>query len=92
VSTSSKFAGVQQLGRALMLPIAVLPVAGLLLRLGQPDLMGIPVMAQAGDAIFGNLALLFAIGVAVGFAKDNNGASGLRHHRNAHQVRLTQAQ
>jgi PTS system N-acetylglucosamine-specific IIC component len=77
VSTSSKFAGVQQLGRALMLPIAVLPVAGLLLRLGQPDLMGIPVMAQAGDAIFGNLALLFAIGVAVGFAKDNNGASGL---------------
>jgi len=60
-----------------MLPIAVLPVAGLLLRLGQPDLMGIPVMAQAGDAIFGNLALLFAIGVAVGFAKDNNGASGL---------------
>lgn len=77
MSTSSKFAGVQQLGRALMLPIAVLPVAGLLLRLGQPDLMGIPVMAQAGDAIFGNLALLFAIGVAVGFAKDNNGASGL---------------
>ena len=77
MSTSSKFAGVQQLGRALMLPIAVLPVAGLLLRLGQPDLLGIPVMAQAGDAIFGNLALLFAIGVAVGFAKDNNGASGL---------------
>ena len=77
MSTSSKFAGVQQLGRALMLPIAVLPVAGLLLRLGQPDLMGIPVMAQAGDAIFGNLALLFAIGVAVGFAKYNNGASGL---------------
>ncbi|SCK13671.1 PTS system N-acetylglucosamine-specific IIB component, Glc family /PTS system N-acetylglucosamine-specific IIC component, Glc family [Vogesella sp. LIG4] len=77
VTTSSKFAGIQQLGRALMLPIAVLPVAGLLLRLGQPDLLGIAVMAQAGDAIFGNLALLFAIGVAVGFAKDNNGASGL---------------
>ncbi|MFC3531565.1 N-acetylglucosamine-specific PTS transporter subunit IIBC [Vogesella facilis] len=77
MTTSSKFAGIQQLGRALMLPIAVLPVAGLLLRLGQPDLLGIAVMAQAGDAIFGNLALLFAIGVAVGFAKDNNGASGL---------------
>lgn len=77
MSTSSKFAGVQQLGRALMLPIAVLPVAGLLLRLGQPDLLGLPIMAQAGDAIFGNLALLFAIGVAVGFAKDNNGAAGL---------------
>lgn len=48
-----------------MLPIAVLPVAGLLLRLGQPDLLDIKFMAQAGDAIFGNLALIFAIGVAV---------------------------
>jgi N-acetylglucosamine PTS system EIICBA or EIICB component len=72
-----KFAGVQQLGRALMLPIAVLPVAGLLLRLGQDDLLGISVMAQAGDAIFSNLALIFAIGVAVGFAKDGNGTAGL---------------
>jgi PTS system N-acetylglucosamine-specific IIC component len=77
VSTQNKFAGIQQLGRALMLPIAVLPVAGLLLRLGQPDLLNIKVMAQAGDAIFGNLALIFAIGVAVGFARDNNGAAGL---------------
>jgi PTS system N-acetylglucosamine-specific IIC component len=77
VSTQNRFAGIQQLGRALMLPIAVLPVAGLLLRLGQPDLLNIKVMAQAGDAIFGNLALIFAIGVAVGFARDNNGAAGL---------------
>jgi PTS system N-acetylglucosamine-specific IIC component len=75
--STNKFAGIQQLGRALMLPIAVLPVAGLLLRLGQPDLLNIPVMAQAGDAIFGNLALIFAIGVAVGFAKENNGTAGL---------------
>ena len=74
---SSHFAAVQQLGRALMLPIAVLPVAGLLLRLGQPDLLGIAVMAQAGDAIFANLALIFAIGVAVGFARENNGTAGL---------------
>jgi len=72
-----KFAGIQQLGRALMLPIAVLPVAGLLLRLGQPDLLNIAVVAQAGDAIFSNLALIFAIGVAVGFAKENNGTAGL---------------
>ncbi|MCD4498075.1 N-acetylglucosamine-specific PTS transporter subunit IIBC [Chromobacterium vaccinii] len=77
MSTLNKFAGIQQLGRALMLPIAVLPVAGLLLRLGQPDLLDIKFMAQAGDAIFGNLALIFAIGVAVGFAKDGNGTSGL---------------
>ncbi len=77
MTTNNKFAAIQQLGRALMLPIAVLPVAGLLLRLGQPDLLGIAVMAQAGDAIFGNLALIFAIGVAVGFAKENHGTAGL---------------
>ena len=41
----------QPLGRALMLPIAVLPVAGLLLRLGQPDLLNIPILAASGDAI-----------------------------------------
>jgi PTS system N-acetylglucosamine-specific IIC component len=67
----------QPLGRALMLPIAVLPIAGLLLRLGQPDLLGIPFVAAAGAAVFDNLGLLFAIGIAVGFAKDSNGAAGL---------------
>lgn len=67
----------QPLGRALMLPIAVLPVAGLLLRLGQPDLLDIAFVSAAGQAVFANLGLLFAIGVAVGLAKDNNGAAGL---------------
>jgi PTS system N-acetylglucosamine-specific IIC component len=67
----------QQLGRALMLPIAVLPVAGLLLRFGQPDLLNMPFVASAGGAIFDNLGLLFAIGVAVGFARENHGAAGL---------------
>lgn len=67
----------QPIGRALMLPIAVLPVAGLLLRLGQPDLLGIPLLAAAGDALFSSLGLLFAIGVATGIARDGNGASGL---------------
>ena len=70
-------AALQPLGRALMLPIAVLPVAGLMLRLGQPDLLNIAFVAAAGDAIFHNLGLLFAIGVAVGFARDGNGAAGL---------------
>ncbi|MDR5755854.1 N-acetylglucosamine-specific PTS transporter subunit IIBC [Caballeronia sp. LZ035] len=74
---ANPFAKMQQLGRALMLPIAVLPVAGLLLRLGQPDVFNIKMIADAGDAIFTNLPLLFAIGVAVGFAKDNNGTAGL---------------
>jgi len=67
----------QPLGRALMLPIAVLPIAGLLLRLGQPDLFDIPFVAAAGGAIFDNLGLLFALGIGVGIAKDSNGAAGL---------------
>ena len=67
----------QPLGRALMLPIAVLPIAGLLLRLGQPDLLNISFVAAAGNAIFQNLGLIFAIGVAVGFARDGNGAAAL---------------
>src|ERR1700733_16146103 len=71
------FLKIQRLGRALMLPIAVLPVAGFLLRLGQPDVFNIKMIADAGGAIFDNLPLLFAIGIAVGFAKDNNGVAAL---------------
>jgi PTS system N-acetylglucosamine-specific IIC component len=67
----------QRIGGALMLPIAVLPIAGLLLRFGQPDLLNSPMMAGAGDAIFNNLGLLFAVGVAVGLARENHGAAGL---------------
>lgn len=67
----------QPLGRALMLPIAVLPIAGLLLRIGQPDLLDIAFISAAGAAIFENLGILFAIGVAVGFARDGNGAAAL---------------
>jgi PTS system N-acetylglucosamine-specific IIC component len=67
----------QRIGGALMLPIAVLPIAGLLLRLGQPDLLDFPSMEAAGNAIFANLGLLFAIGVAVGLARENHGAAGL---------------
>ncbi|MDQ1230337.1 N-acetylglucosamine-specific PTS transporter subunit IIBC [Sphingomonas sp. SORGH_AS_0879] len=74
---SSPMASLQSLGRALMLPIAVLPVAGLLLRLGQPDLLNIAFMANAGNAIFDNLGLLFAVGVATAFARDGNGAAAL---------------
>jgi PTS system N-acetylglucosamine-specific IIC component len=74
---SGRFSGFQQLGRALMLPIAVLPIAGLLLRLGQPDVLDWATMAAAGDAIFSNLGLLFAVGVAVGLARENHGAAGL---------------
>ncbi|MDA3804689.1 PTS transporter subunit EIIC [Clavibacter sp. CT19] len=81
------FAQMQRLGTSLMLPIAVLPAAGILLRIGQPDLLGsidLPVvgtffqaMSAAGGALFDNLALLFAVGVAIGFAKKADGSTAL---------------
>jgi PTS system N-acetylglucosamine-specific IIC component len=52
--------GGQRFGTALMLPVSVLPVAGILLRLGQPDLLNIKVAASAGAAIFSYLPLLDA--------------------------------
>ncbi|MEJ5176031.1 PTS N-acetyl glucosamine transporter subunit IIABC [Erwinia sp. MYb416] len=67
----------QRLGRSLQLPIAVLPVAALMLRFGQPDLLNMPFIAQGGGAIFDNLALIFAIGVASTWSKDNAGAAAL---------------
>ncbi|MEZ0446597.1 PTS transporter subunit EIIC [Cellulomonas sp. ICMP 17802] len=84
-------AQLQRIGRSLMLPIASLPAAALLLRLGQPDMLGadglgahlpwmIPVaavLAAAGNALFANLPLLFAVGVAVGFARKADGSTGL---------------
>lgn len=74
---TAAFERLQPLGRALMLPIAVLPIAALLLRLGQPDMLNIAFVAAAGEAIFSNLGLLFAAGVAVGLARENHGAAGL---------------
>ena len=81
------FAQLQRLGKSLMLPIAVLPAAGILLRLGQDDLLGgitAPVvgpffdaMSAAGGAVFDNLPLLFAVGVAIGFAKKADGSTAL---------------
>ncbi|MFF3211329.1 PTS transporter subunit EIIC [Streptomyces sp. NPDC002886] len=78
--------GLQKVGRSLQLPIAVLPAAGILLRLGQPDVFGkdglgwgkvATVFATAGDAVFANLPLLFCIGVAIGFAKKSDGSTAL---------------
>ena len=81
------FAQLQRLGKSLMLPIAVLPAAGILLRLGQDDLLGrikAPVigpffqaMSAAGGALFTNLPLLFAVGVAIGFARKADGSTAL---------------
>lgn len=81
------FAQLQRLGKSLMLPIAVLPAAGILLRLGQDDLLGridAPVigpffqaMSAAGGALFTQLPLLFAVGVAIGFARKADGSTAL---------------
>ena len=81
------FAQLQRLGKSLMLPIAVLPAAGILLRVGQPDVLGriespvigpfFKAMSAAGDALFTNLPLLFAVGVAIGFARKADGSTAL---------------
>jgi len=60
---------------SLMFPIATLPAAALLLRFGQEDMLNIPFLAAAGAGILDNLALIFAIGIAMGLAHDGNGGA-----------------
>ena len=79
---SHAFGVLQKVGKSLMLPVAVLPVAGLLLGLGATDFHGyvpavvLDLMKNSGDVIFANLPLIFAIGVALGFT-ENDGVSGI---------------
>lgn len=75
------FANLQKVGKALMLPVSVLPVAGILLGVGAANFSWMPdiishMMEQAGGSVFGQMALLFAVGVALGFT-NNDGVSGL---------------
>ena len=75
------FAFLQKIGKALMLPVSVLPVAGILLGIGSAHFVIIPdlvsnIMAQSGGAIFGLMAIMFAIGVALGLT-NNDGVSAL---------------
>ena len=83
----------QKLGKALMLPVAALPICGILMGLGYaiaPGVMGVPdaategvvyaigfFLVKAGGALIDNMAILFAIGVAVGLAEENDGTAGL---------------
>ena len=82
----------QKLGSALMLPVAVLPICGILMGLGYaiaPAVMGAAgategfayvlgfFLIKAGAAVIDNMALLFVIGTAVGLAKENNGTAAL---------------
>lgn len=83
------FQGLQKMGRSLQLPIAVLPAAGIINRLGQPDVFGADglgwdnvakVMSGAGGALLDGslgLPLLFCIGVAIGMAKKSDGSTAL---------------
>ncbi|MEE1928133.1 PTS transporter subunit EIIC [Streptomyces sp. TRM 70351] len=74
----------QKLGRSLQLPVAALPAAGLILRLGQPDVLGeeglgwdrlAAVFSGAGGGIIDNIAILFCVGVAIGFARRADGST-----------------
>lgn len=68
----------QRIGKSLMVPIAVMPALGLLLRLGDKDLLNIPWISAAGGAAFGdNMAMLFAVGIGFGLSDENNGVGGL---------------
>ena len=73
------FEELQSVGKALMLPVAVLPAAAIFLRFGADDILNIDVLEKAGGAIFDNLPIIFAIGIAFGLTKDtnNNGAAAL---------------
>jgi PTS system glucose-specific IIC component len=74
------FGFLQKIGKSLMLPVSILPVAGLLLGIGSAHLSWLPetlstVMAQSGSVIFANLALIFAIGTALGLTQNDGVAS-----------------
>src|SRR5690242_21624720 len=75
------FSLLQKIGKCMMLPVSVLPVAGILLGVGSANFSWLPdivsqMMAASGAAIFGNLPLLFAIGVAIGLT-DSDGVAAL---------------
>ena len=82
----------QKLGKALMLPVACLPICGILMGIGYwlaPAVMGAAgpteglayvvgfFLVKAGGALIDNMAILFAIGVAVGLAEESDGTAGL---------------
>lgn len=94
VSMSKIFDKAQQFGKSFMLPIAILPAAGLLLGIGgalsNPNtIKAYPIldvdllqyifilMSSAGDIVFANLPVIFAIGVAIGLARSDKGTAGL---------------
>ncbi len=70
------FQVLQQIGMVLMTPVAVLPAAGILLRFGEKDMLGLPLVQSAGGVIFESLPEIFAVAVAIGLT-DGEGIAGL---------------
>ena len=73
------FEELQRISKSLLLPVAVLPAAAIMFRFGSADLFNVEVIAKAGQIIFTELPVIFAISIAFGLAKDekNNGAAAL---------------
>jgi glucose PTS system EIICB or EIICBA component len=81
LNLKNAFSHLQKIGKCMMLPVSVLPVAGILLGVGSANFGWLPenvslIMAKSGDAIFANLPLLFAIGLAIGLT-ENDGVAAL---------------
>ncbi|MCP1224230.1 PTS transporter subunit EIIC [Sebaldella sp. S0638] len=66
------FKQLQKLSMALMLPLAILPAAGICLAIGIS--FNIPILAQCGGIVFGNLPLLFGVGIAIGLTDEGSSA------------------
>jgi PTS system glucose-specific IIC component len=78
---ANAFGFLQKVGKSLMLPVAVLPVAGLLLGIGAANFGWMPpllseLMKNSGEVVFSNMALIFAVAVALGFT-ENDGVSAV---------------
>ncbi|QJC33990.1 PTS glucose transporter subunit IIBC [Enterobacteriaceae endosymbiont of Donacia cinerea] len=78
---NNTFANMQKIGKSLMLPVSVLPIAGILLGIGSANFYWIPnvisnIMEKTGSSVFANMPLIFSIGVSLGFTQ-NNGVSAL---------------
>lgn len=64
-----------KLGKAMLIPVVAMPVAGLLARFGQPDLLNLDILRIASDVVFGNLDMLFAVGCVLAYTKSKDKAN-----------------
>ncbi|HHQ4724443.1 PTS transporter subunit EIIC [Aeromonas veronii] len=67
----------QRLGYALLLPVSILPMAALIYRLGQPDVLDLAVLSLTGQAIFSQMPLIYAVAIAFGLSQQELGGQTL---------------